>query len=217
VTRKCIECVSAALLWVVVLACGKEGPRQTVARPEPIVPSRHECSDELGSFTRRVATSQQRASSRDADCAVIRPEQPTRELLDKIVSTDGVLERYVHPEPGLLLVDYIEGDYRRVEHLCGKELRARMPDVRRALARDSNHWDTVQTLECKGRALECRYDPGEIGGHEGQYLFKRRPDGALSLYAIVHLESGALDRRKHARFAAAALRTHKHARCAGRP
>lgn len=150
-----------------------------------------------------------------ADGRPDRPEQPTPSLMERMVSTAGALERHVDPELGLLLIDYRDGDYRRAQHLCGKALRAAFPDLRRELTEDSRYWTEAigGELTCSRRTLDCRYDPGEVGGHDGTYLFKRRPDGTLALYAIVRLESGALDRTKHARFAARTLKIYEDARC----
>jgi hypothetical protein len=137
--------------------------------------------------------------------------QPTVGLLDSAVVDDGVLARLVSARDGLLLVDWFEGgDQQRAEHLCGEALSRALPGIRSALREDRKSWRTAEPLSCTG--LECSYNPGEIGRHDGRYLF-RKVGGRLALYGIVRLESGAVSSATPARFAASALRRFRHARC----
>jgi len=137
--------------------------------------------------------------------------RPTVALLESAVAEDGVLAGLVSPREGLLIVEHYEGgDRRRAEHLCGEQLQRALPDVRASLGQDRASWRTAQPLECRG--LECYYNPGEIGRHDGRYLF-RREGGRVVLTGIVRLESGAVASDAPARFAAAARRRWRSSRC----
>jgi hypothetical protein len=137
--------------------------------------------------------------------------RPTVALLEGAVVDDGALARLVSARHGLLLVDYYDGgDRQRAEHLCGERLQGELSGVRSALRDDRASWRTAQPLECRG--LECYYNPGEIGHHDGRYLF-RREGGRVVLTGIVRLESGAVGSDAPNRFAAAALRRWRNTRC----
>jgi hypothetical protein len=137
--------------------------------------------------------------------------RPTVALLESAVVDDGALAGLVSARQGLLLVDHYDGgDRQRAEHLCGERLQGALSGVRSALRDDRASWRTAQPVECRG--LECYYDPGEIGRHDGRYLF-RREGGRVVLTGIVRLESGAVGTDAPNRFAAAALRRWRNARC----
>lgn len=142
------------------------------------------------------------------------PEALTPELMTQLASDPRALASHLDPARGLTIIEYREhGGRRRNQHLCGAPLDRQLAEIQADLARDRQDWSTAVALDCTADALECYYNPGEIGEHDGRYLFVRRASGRLALQAIVRLESGALDTTAQERFAARAVREARVARC----
>jgi hypothetical protein len=141
-------------------------------------------------------------------------EAITPELMTRLASDPRALASHLDPARGLTVIEYRDhGGRRRNDHLCGAQLDRRLTEVQADLARDRKDWDTALALDCAADTLECYYNPGEIGEHDGRYLFVRRAGGGLALQVIVRLESGALDTTAQERFAARAVRDARAAHC----